>query len=127
MKKRLCLAIFAMLSFSGILYATAPAGGVFSVSATKTVRFGNANETSAYTNNLMQWNDAVAKETAGWQLLNHEEWVYLLERTNIEGKLLYAGAQVDGHYGLILLPDGWVAPSGVTILQNGSSDAYAKD
>lgn len=127
MKKRLCLAIFAMLSCSGILYATAPAGGVFSVSATKTVRFGNANETSAYTNNLMQWNDAVAKETAGWQLLNHDEWDYLLDRRNIEGKLLHAGAQVDGHYGLILLPDGWVAPSGVTILQNGSSDAYANN
>ena len=104
--------------------ATNAANGVFSVSATKTVQFGDANETSSHTlTSLMTWLEAVAKESNGWQLLEQTEWRYLLSRENNAGKLLIAGAKVDGHYGLILLPDGWTDPTG-TLIHGSSAEAY---
>ncbi|MBR1878574.1 MAG: hypothetical protein IJ814_06190, partial [Paludibacteraceae bacterium] len=52
--------------------------------------------------------------TAGtWRTLTHSEWSYLLsERPNANYKK--AVATVDGIEGMVLLPDNWTLPSGVT-------------
>lgn len=106
--------------------ATNAANGVFSVSATKTVQFGDANETSSHTlTSLMTWSEAVDKESDGWQLLEQTEWRYLLSRRNNANQLLIAGAKVDGHYGLILLPDGWTDPTG-SLIHGSTAEAYAQ-
>ena len=48
-----------------------------------------------------------------WRTLTYDEWYYLrYERPNYDK--LIGVAQVNGVNGLILLPDGWTCPSGVT-------------
>ncbi len=48
-----------------------------------------------------------------WRTLTKDEWDYILNnRTNASN--LKGVAQVDGVNGLVLLPDGWTCPSGVT-------------
>ena len=48
-----------------------------------------------------------------WRTLSKDEWVYLLNiRTNASS--LYGIAQVNGVNGLIILPDNWICPVGVT-------------
>ena len=48
-----------------------------------------------------------------WRTLTYDEWYYLrCERPNYDK--LIGVAQVNGVNGLILLPDGWTCPSGVT-------------
>ncbi len=48
-----------------------------------------------------------------WRTLTYEEWKYIInERSNASN--LKGVAQVNGVNGLILLPDGWTCPSGVT-------------
>lgn len=115
----LCLACRAVLP-------VAAAGGVFSVSATKTVQFADANETSDdhIVHQLMTWTEAIAAQHDEWQLLSIDEWAFLFSRVNNNDQLLVAGASVDGQYGLILLPDGWIAPAGISLFHGGSADAY---
>ena len=49
-----------------------------------------------------------------WRVLTHEEWVYIIESRPNAGKL-FGFATIDNQYkGVILLPDEWVLPSGVT-------------
>jgi uncharacterized protein (TIGR02145 family) len=48
-----------------------------------------------------------------WRTLTNYEWEYLLNgRPN--ASLLRGVAQVNGVYGLILLPDAWTCPAGIT-------------
>ena len=48
-----------------------------------------------------------------WRTLSKDEWEYILKgRTN--AKNLLGIAQVNGVNGLILLPDNWICPSGIT-------------
>ena len=48
-----------------------------------------------------------------WRTLTYDEWEYIInERSNASN--LKGVAQVNGVNGLILLPDGWTCPSGVT-------------
>ncbi|MBR2369887.1 MAG: hypothetical protein IKA83_07000 [Paludibacteraceae bacterium] len=57
-----------------------------------------------------------------WRTLTHNEWYYLCyERPNYDK--LIGVAQVNGVNGLILLPDGWTCPSGVTF-KSGFHDDY---
>ncbi len=56
--------------------------------------WGSASEVTAYIG-------------TGWRSLNGGEWDYLLkDRTTTSGKH-YCKAKVDGHFGVILLPDDW--------------------
>ena len=48
-----------------------------------------------------------------WRTLTHEEWDYL-RYTRTNANTLYGIAQVNGVNGLILLPDNWNCPAGVT-------------
>ena len=57
-----------------------------------------------------------------WRTLTYDEWYYLRwERPNYDK--LIGVAQVNGVNGLILLPDGWTSPSGVTF-KSGFHDGY---
>ena len=57
-----------------------------------------------------------------WRTLTYEEWKYIInERSNASN--LKGVAQVNGVNGLILLPDGWTCPSGVTF-KSGFHDDY---
>ncbi|MBO5849954.1 MAG: hypothetical protein J6Q47_01565, partial [Paludibacteraceae bacterium] len=64
-----------------------------------------------------------------WRTLTYDEWYYLLkERTNASS--LIGIAEVNGVNGLILLPDGWSCPDGVTFRSgfhdsDGVVDYYA--
>ena len=56
-----------------------------------------------------------------WRTLTYDEWYYLrYERPNYDK--LIGVAQVNGVNGLILLPDGWTCPSGVTFKSGFDDD-----
>ena len=60
-----------------------------------------------------------------WRTLNYAEWDYLIgERPNYDK--LIGVAQVNGVNGLILLPDNWTCPSGVTF-KSGFHDNYGAE
>ena len=48
-----------------------------------------------------------------WRTLTYDEWEYIINRRS-NASNLKGVAQVNGVNGLILLPDGWTCPSGVT-------------
>ena len=60
-----------------------------------------------------------------WRTLTYGEWEYLIEERPNYDKLIGA-AQVNGVNGLILLPDNWTCPSGVTF-KSGFHDYYGTD
>ncbi len=57
--------------------------------------------------------------TAGqWRTLTYEEWKYLLN-TRTDASALKGFATVNGVRGMILLPDNWTTPDGITFNSNG--------
>ena len=58
-----------------------------------------------------------------WRTLTYEEWKYLLE-TRDNATSLKGVAQVNGVNGLILLPDSWTCPGGVTF-KSGFHSEYS--
>ena len=68
-----------------------------------------------YSGSFVDWgtNQIGSDAPNTWRTLTNEEWTYLLNtRTNKSS--LRGLAQVNGVTGLILLPDNWTCPSGVT-------------
>jgi len=128
----LCLAIaLSQLLSAGTLYATTAAKGVFTVAENKTVQFANANESE-----LVQWSVANTWSEAnknaeghnGWYVLNHEEWTYLLSFGRANAADLNNLGIVAGDSGLIILPDGFVQPSGTpTFKPVGQGMYYEKN
>ena len=57
-----------------------------------------------------------------WRTLTYDEWKYLLN-TRPKASSLKGVAQVNGVNGLILLPDSWTCPAGVTFM----SDFHSSD
>lgn len=87
------------------------------------------NPTSCSTNaadyDFVDWGRYCALPTEGgkvWRTLSIEEWTYLLAKRR-NARRLYAIAYVDGHYGLVLLPDGWQCPKGVYLRPGPKEDA----
>ncbi len=60
-----------------------------------------------------------------WRTLTKEEWQYIIEKRDNAEELIGV-AQVNGVNGLILLPDGWTCPSGVTF-KSGVADNYGDE
>lgn len=78
---------------------------------------------------LWETNSINGDEPNTWRTLTYLEWKYLLDkRPNAE--MLHGVAQVNGTNGLILLPDNWVAPRGVSFTYgfhtDESKEAYAE-
>lgn len=65
-------------------------------------------------------------QTGMWRALTKDEWLYLISyRTNASSKR--GAATVNGMAGLVLLPDSWVLPSGLTFnpsMNSFSSNTY---
>ena len=85
--------------------------------STNATNFGVSTSTSNsdYSGSFVDWgsNQIGSDAPNTWRTLTYEEWYYLrFYRTNAN-KLLGV-AQVNGVNGLILLPDNWTCPSGVT-------------
>lgn len=116
--------------------------GVFSVSDNKKINFSKGNlqlnmETKQFQFAEHQWdyvgndgdniidlfelkdgnpiysinNENTVISDAEWDILSQEEWEYLIDR---DKKSKYGVAEVNGVQGLVLLPDDWVSPEGVT-------------
>ena len=126
MKKITTIVLLIGLSI-GAAYAATAAKGVFSVAEDKTVQFANANEAG-----LVQWSTAYewreAQKNAeghnGWYVLSSDEWTYLLVTRDADLNNL---GTVAGDSGLIILPDGWVQPSGVPVYKPADEGFYYKN
>ncbi len=85
----------------------------------------NTIEDNGYYQTFVDWgsNQIGSYAPNTWRTLTYQEWNYLIkERPNYDK--LIGVAQVNGVNGLILLPDGWTCPSGVTF-KSGFDDNYA--
>ena len=85
--------------------------------STATTNFGVSTYTSNsyYSGSFVDWGtNKIGNDTPNtWRTLTYDEWEYLLNiRPNASS--LNGVAQVNGVNGLILLPDSWTCPSGVT-------------
>ena len=125
MKKITTIVLLIGLSI-GPMYAATAAKGVFSVAADKTVQFANAN--SIYSENeLIQWAHLSDVKDEGWDVLTSTEWSYLLAYGRTNAADLNNLGTVDGKKGLIILPDGWVAPAGIEFKPVDQGIAYDKN
>ena len=100
--------------------------------STGATNFGVSTSTdnADYSGSFVDWgtNQIGSDAPNTWRTLTYFEWQYLLNtRTNASS--LKGVAQVNGVNGLILLPDNWICPAGVTfksgIHSNSGVDYYA--
>ena len=85
--------------------------------STSTTNFGVSTSVdySDYSGSFVDWGTNMIGDDAPytWRTLTNSEWAYLLDsRPNASS--LCGVAQVNGVNGLIILPDNWTCPSGVT-------------
>ena len=85
--------------------------------STATTNFGVSTSTSSNDNSgsFVDWGtNKIGNDAPNtWRTLSYDEWYYLrYNRTNAND--LVGVAQVNGVNGLILLPDNWTCPAGVT-------------
>ena len=76
---------------------------------------GSSADNNGYCASFVDWGkNQIGNDAPNtWRTLTYDEWDYLLsERTNADS--LRGSAQINGVNGLVLLPDNWVCPEGVT-------------
>lgn len=103
-----------LLSAAGTVGATAPKG-VFSVGPGVYVTLADENEQRGATSNLFKWREIPSLEHDGWRALTSSEWSYLLVTRDVNGNSL---GTVNGKPGLIILPDNFVLPEGLSFIGN---------
>lgn len=103
-----------LLSAAGTVGATAPKG-VFSVGDGVYVTLADENEQRDATSNLFKWREIPSLEHDGWRALTSSEWSYLLVTRDVNGNSL---GTVNGKPGLIILPDNFVLPEGLSFIGN---------
>lgn len=103
-----------LLSAAGTVRATAPKG-VFSVGDGVYVTLADENEQRDATSNLFKWREIPSLEHDGWRALTGSEWTYLLVTRDVNGNSL---GTVNGKPGLIILPDNFVLPEGLSFIGN---------
>ena len=98
--------------------------------STSATNFGVNSSAADYSGNFIDWGtNTIGTDTPNtWRTMTYEEWNYLLvSRPNASS--LKGVAQVNGVNGLILLPDNWNSPTGVTfksgLHSNSGVDYYA--
>ncbi len=89
----------------------------FATSQTESLGAANVSVTSRATkHDLFQWDEISSEKTISgetWRVLTREEWNYLFStRSNASSK--YGGATVKGVKGMIILPDDWTLPAGIS-------------
>ena len=99
--------------------------------STNATNFGVSTSTdweNGYSGSFIDWgtNQIGADAPNTWRTLTKDEWDYLLN-TRTNASVLKGVAQVNGVNGLILLPDNWTCPSGVSFKSGFHSNcgAYA--
>ena len=97
--------------------------------STSTTNFGVSTSTDYddYSGNFVDWGtNKIGNDAPNtWRTLTYNEWDYVVfDRPNASS--LKGIAQVNGVNGLILLPDSWTCPSGVTF-KSGFHNNYAVD
>ena len=101
---------------------------LFGMSGTKNNDFGVSTSTTDYdySGSFVDWGTNTIGSDAPntWRTLTFKEWYYLLD-TRANAKSLRGIAQVDGVNGMILLPDNWKCPSGVTFKSGDHSSEGA--
>lgn len=71
----------------------------------------------------MIWDDNLLYEAGTWRTLTTDEWEYLVSKRSNASSLIGV-AQVAGTNGLILLPDDWECPDGITF-NSGFGSSYS--
>jgi len=103
-----------LLSAAGTVGATAPKG-VFSVGNGVYVTLADENVQRDAISNLFKWREIPSLEHDGWRALTSSEWSYLLVTRDVNGNSL---GTVNGKPGLIILPDNFVLPEGLSFIGN---------
>ena len=97
--------------------------------STSSTYFGvsTSQEYADYSGSFVDWgtNKIGSDAPNTWRTLTKDEWEYLLN-TRPNASSLKGIAQVNGVNGLILLPDSWICPSGVTF-KSGFHSNYGED
>lgn len=76
-----------------------------------------------FSGDFVDWGTAVG-DGKTWRSLTAAEWEYLRASRKNASSLIGVGS-VDGVHGLILLPDEWVAPAGITFKSGYSDKEYS--
>lgn len=63
-------------------------------------------------------------ENSGWRTLTDQEWQYVFNSRGTDSNIRYAKAKVNGVYGIILLPDNWMASFYELYYPNGGDYFY---
>jgi len=98
---------------------------LFGWSTAATVYGIHNSASDVYSGDFVDWgNNAIANggntANSGWRTLTKDEWVYLFNtRTDAASKKGHG--KVNGVNGIILLPDEWTLPSGLTFTPGNSS------
>ena len=97
--------------------------------STSTTNFGvsTSENWNDYSDSLVDWGtNKIGNDAPNtWRTLSYDEWFYLrYNRTNAND--LVGVAQVNGVNGLILLPDNWTCPAGITF-KSGFHSSYGVD
>ena len=96
--------------------------------STGSAKFGVSisDDYADYSGSFVDWgaNQIGSDAPNTWRTLPFEEWDYLLN-TRANASSLKGVAQVNGVNGLILLPDNWTCPAGVTFKSGFQSGGYA--
>ena len=95
--------------------------------STSSTNFGVSTSTSFlyYSASFVDWGKNKIEDNAPntWRTLTYNEWKYLLN-TRPNASSLWGVAQVNGVNGLILLPDNWTCPSGITFKSGFFNSSY---
>ena len=98
--------------------------------STSSTNYGVSNSTNNSSGSFVDWGtNKIGNDAPNtWRTLTYDEWKYLrYDRTNADD--LVGVVQVNGVNGLILLPDNWTCPAGVTFKpgfhSNDGVDYYA--
>ncbi len=81
---------------------------------------GNYNLTGTYANADWGVYNQISNAASGWRTLTKDEWVYVFQgRSGASSK--YGHGKVNGVNGMILLPDEWTLPSGLSFTAGNSN------
>ena len=93
--------------------------------STDATNFGvsSSKDNNDYSGSFVDWGTNIigTDEPNTWRTLTYDEWNYLMFNRYM-AKILKGNANINGVKGLILLPDGWVCPEGVTFKFGFHSD-----
>ena len=94
--------------------------------STSATNFGvsTSQDDADYSGSFVDWgtNQIGSDAPNTWRTLTYFEWNYL-RKTRTNANNLFGVAQVNGVNGLILLPDNWICPAGVTF-KSGFHSSY---